>query len=261
MSANDKKKYYWLKLDKDFFKSHEIKIVESMPNGKDYILFYLKLLCESTSHEGTLRFSETIPYNDEMLSTITNTNVDIVKSAIKLFINLNMMEIWDDGTLYFNQMSKMIGSETGIAKRIREYRKNQEVTNVLQSNLEIDIEKELDKDIELDNNKKENKKEKNNKNKYGEFGNVALTDDELDKLKERFPNSWEVKIEKLSSYLAQFNKKYKSHYATILNWARNETTQEQPNKSQQSISQEKESQQDDSVDYDTMEEFRKLMGG
>ena len=48
MASNDKKKYFWLKLDKDFFKRHDIRIVESMPNGKDYILFYLKLLCEST---------------------------------------------------------------------------------------------------------------------------------------------------------------------------------------------------------------------
>ena len=141
MSTNDKKRYYWLKLDKDFFKSHEIKIVESMPNGKDYILFYLKLLCESTSHEGTLRFSETIPYNDDMLATITSTNIDIVKSAIKLFTNLNMMEIWDDGTLYFNQMSKMIGSETGSAIRKREYRKENQIGTIQgQCPLEIDIE-------------------------------------------------------------------------------------------------------------------------
>ena len=157
MSTNDKKRYYWLKLDKDFFKSHEIKIVESMPNGKDYILFYLKLLCESTSHEGTLRFSDAIPYNEDMLSTITSTNIDIVRSAIKLFSQLNMMEIWDDGTLYFNQMSKMIGSETGVAKRVREYRENVKVTNLLQCNQEIDIEKDID--IEIDN-KKEIIKEK-----------------------------------------------------------------------------------------------------
>ena len=67
-----------------------------MPNGKDYILFYLKLLLESIDHEGELRFSETIPYNEQMLSVITDTNVDIVKSAMKVFIELNMIEIFDD---------------------------------------------------------------------------------------------------------------------------------------------------------------------
>ena len=78
------KKYYWLKLKNDFFKRHDIKIIEDMPNGKDYILFYLKLLVESVGHEGELRFSETIPYNENMLSTITNTNIDVVRSAIKI---------------------------------------------------------------------------------------------------------------------------------------------------------------------------------
>ena len=70
------KKYYWLKLQKDFFKRHDIQIIESMPNGKEYILFYLKLLAESVSHEGELRFSETIPYDEKMLSVVTNTNID-----------------------------------------------------------------------------------------------------------------------------------------------------------------------------------------
>ena len=81
MADNDGKRYYWLKLQKDFFKRHDIRIIENMPNGKDYVLFYLKLLCESTSHDGNLRFSDTIPYSEDMLSTITNTNIDIVRSS------------------------------------------------------------------------------------------------------------------------------------------------------------------------------------
>ena len=120
MSRDDSKRFYWLKLDKDFFKKHDIRIVENMPNGKDYILFYLKLLCESTSHEGYLRFSETIPYNEEMLATITNTNIDIVRSAIKIFTELKMMRCLDDGTLYLEQVERMIGSETGQTIRKRE---------------------------------------------------------------------------------------------------------------------------------------------
>ena len=63
------KKYYWLKLDRNFFKRHDIRIVETMPNGKEYVLFYMKLLVESIDHEGQLRFNEMIPYNNEMLAT------------------------------------------------------------------------------------------------------------------------------------------------------------------------------------------------
>ena len=74
-----------------------------MENGKDYVLFYLKLLLESVDHDGTLRFSETIPYNDSMLATITDTNIDTVRSAVKIFSELGMMDRFDDGTLYMAQ--------------------------------------------------------------------------------------------------------------------------------------------------------------
>ena len=146
MADRDSKRYYWLKLEKDFFKRHDIRIIEGMPNGKDYIIFYLKLLCESTSHEGYLRFSETIPYNENMLSTITNTNIDIVRSAIKVFTELQMMAIYDDGTIYFKQVEKMIGSETGSAERKRLYREEQKKligTNVGQCPLDIEKEKDI----------------------------------------------------------------------------------------------------------------------
>lgn len=126
--AEKDKKYYWLKLKRDFFKRHDIQIIESMPNGKDYILFYLKLLCESVDHEGNLRFSDEIPYNEQMLSTITNTNVDIVRSAIKIFSQLHMMEIMDDGTYFMSQVEGMIASETYWAKKKREQRENEKLT-------------------------------------------------------------------------------------------------------------------------------------
>lgn len=64
----------------------------------------------------------------------------------------------------------------------------------------------------------ENIKEKiNKKEKYGEFQNVLLTDEEYHKLEK---SNLLPYIEKLSSYIASKGKKYKSHYATILNWAR-----------------------------------------
>ena len=105
-------KFYWLRLKRDFFKRHDIRIIESMPNGKDYVLFYLKLLCESIDHEGRLRFSDMIPYNEEMLAVITNTNVDVVRSATKVFLQLGMMERMDDGTFFMNEVDRLTGSAT-----------------------------------------------------------------------------------------------------------------------------------------------------
>lgn len=58
------------------------------------------------------------------------------------------------------------------------------------------------------------------KNQHGEFQNVLLTHDEYQKLEERFNQETNKLIENLSSYLASTGKRYKSHYATILNWKR-----------------------------------------
>lgn len=151
------KKYYWLKLKKDFFKRHDIQIIESMDNGKDYILFYLKMLVESVDHEGHLRFNDTIPYNEKMLSTITNTNIDIVRSAMKVFTELNMMEILEDKTIYMSEVEKMLGTETYWAEQKRKQREKEAQNKIGQcpnnvqllsnvSNQEID--KEIDKDID-----------------------------------------------------------------------------------------------------------------
>ena len=57
------------------------------------------------------------------------------------------------------------------------------------------------------------------RHKYGEYKNVLLTDEELDKLKTEY-SDWKERIERLSSYIASTGKRYKSHYATIRNWAR-----------------------------------------
>ena len=70
-------------------------------------------------------------------------------------------------------------------------------------------------------------KEKNNKKPYGEFQNVWLTDDELEKLKKKFPQDYKDRIESLSAYKKSKGKKYKSDYATILNWARMEKKKEE----------------------------------
>ncbi len=52
---------------------------------------------------------------------------------------------------------------------------------------------------------------------YGEFSNVKLSDEEYQKLSDQSLLDY---IERLSIYLSSTGKKYKNHYATILNWSR-----------------------------------------
>lgn len=58
------------------------------------------------------------------------------------------------------------------------------------------------------------------KHKYGEYKNVLLTDEELDKLKADYPQDWQQRIDRLSEYIESSGKRYKNHYATIKAWAR-----------------------------------------
>ena len=152
------KKYYWLKLKRDFFKRHDIRIIEEMPNGKEYLLFYLKLLVESIDHEGELRFSDTIPYNEQMLSVITNTNIDVVRSAMKLFVELKMIEVQDDATIYMAEVNKLIGSEWTSTERVRRFRQNQKALQCNADVTESNTEKEIEKDTEIDKEKEKYKR-------------------------------------------------------------------------------------------------------
>lgn len=237
--AEKDKRYYWLKFTKDFFKRHDIQIIEKMPNGKEYVLFYAKLLCESVDHEGNLRFSDTLPYDEAMLAAITNTDEDIVKRAIEIFSQFHLVEIMDDGTYFMTKVPKMLGSETYWAKKKREQRvaNTEEVgQSPTQSNESPTCpskskrkSKSIEKDIEKDNNipdsdESEPPAPKKTKHKYGEYKNVLLTDEELQKLKTEY-SDYEERIDRLSSYMESTGKKYKSHYATIRNWARKDKEQ------------------------------------
>jgi predicted phage replisome organizer/uncharacterized phage protein (TIGR02220 family) len=148
------KKRYWLKLDKNFLKSSQMKVVKSMPNGKDYIIFYLSLMLESVETVGHLRFTALVPYNAEMLAAITDTNVDIVKSAIKIFCELGLMQIFDDGTIFLPQVPSITGKESESAERVRKYReriKQQDSVLALHCNSDVtksNDNKEKDKDKE-----------------------------------------------------------------------------------------------------------------
>lgn len=166
MALRDKERYYWLKLDRGFFKRHDIAIIEDMPNGKDYVLFYLKLMLESVDHEGALRFSDTIPYNEQMLASVTRTNVDIVRSALRMFEELGMVEVFDDKTLFMTEVAKLLGSETYAAKRQRELReKSKPGDNVALLSPECRQDKDIEKEKEIET-EQEKEKEYTTQNYY-----------------------------------------------------------------------------------------------
>lgn len=157
----DDKKKFWIKLEKDFLNSSQIKVIKHMPNGKDYIIFYLALMLESTNSEGHLRFSELVPYNEEMLASITDTNVDIVRSAMVIFQQLGMIQILGNGTIFLPDVPKRVGKESDSAERVRLYRER-EKSKLLQCNADVT---KCNDNIEEEKSKEENIKEESKEEK------------------------------------------------------------------------------------------------
>ena len=164
MSGN--KRYFWLKLNENFFEDDTIAWIEEQDNGKDYIIFYLKLALKSLTDDGYLiRYvgEKLIPYDVKALSKLTNTDTDTVKVAMNLFLEVGIISQLDSGEIYLNQIDELIGSETESAKRVRKHRAKQSVLqsnetpllsniDVIESNTEkeLDTEKELEVDIEIE---------------------------------------------------------------------------------------------------------------
>ena len=66
-------------------------------------------------------------------------------------------------------------------------------------------------------------------NTYGEFNNVKMTTAEFEKfVQAEGSERANALIEELSSYLASSGKRYKSHYATLLNWGRRKDKEGEP---------------------------------
>jgi hypothetical protein len=161
-------------------------------------------------------------------------DINTIRLGLTTFQRFGMIEIVDN-IICLSHWEKW-QSVDGLAvireqtrKRVAKHREKQKLAagnvtcnvTVTQCNA-TDIDKE--EDIEEEKNKDNisapaPKSTKPVKHKHGEYANVLLTDEELDKLKAEYPD-WEDRIERLSSYVESTGKRYKSHYATIRHWAR-----------------------------------------
>ena len=160
MPMSDNKKYYYLRLKDNFFDSDELKILESMKDGYLYSNILLKLYLRSLKNDGKLVVNDRIPYNAEMLASVTGHQIGTVKQALSIFKDLGLIDVLENGAIYMLDIQNFIGKGSSEADRKREYRQRIETdrTNV-QTNLrqiseksppEIEIEKEIKIEKEID---------------------------------------------------------------------------------------------------------------
>lgn len=150
----DNKKYYYMRLKDNFFEDETMVFLESMQDGYLYSNILLKLYLKSIKTEGKLLFNNFIPYSAEMIATITRHQVGVVKEALKIFEQLGLIEVLDNGVIYMMNIQSYIGKSSTEADRKRAYRakieSEKERLGHLSSKCPPEIEIELEKDIEIE---------------------------------------------------------------------------------------------------------------
>ena len=163
---SDNKKYYYLRLKDNFFDSDELKILESVKDGYLYSNILLKLYLRSLKNDGKLVVNDRIPYNAEMLASVTGHQVGTIKQALSMFKELGLIEILENGAIYMLDIQNFIGKGSTEADRQRLYdrrisdeRKQKKLTQsrnleeILKEStpeIEIELEKEIKIEKEID---------------------------------------------------------------------------------------------------------------
>jgi predicted phage replisome organizer len=152
--VSENKKYYYMKLKDNFFDSEEMKILESMPSGVEYQNLYLKMCLLSLKSNGALLFKEIMPYDLQMLSTVTRIKIDVVKNAIEIFQKIGLVSIVDSETIYMSDIQSLVGRSSTEADRIAQYRERTKSVQMYENcTPELDIRVRV-RDQSIDNNTK-----------------------------------------------------------------------------------------------------------
>ena len=128
------KRYYWLKLKNDFFRSKEIKKLRRIAGGDTYTIIYLKMLLLSLNDQGKLYFDGVEDTFVEELALEIDEDEDNVKVAVAFLLKVGLMEMVDEDTAFLTAIPEMIDSETDKAALMRRKRHREKQEKALQSN-------------------------------------------------------------------------------------------------------------------------------
>lgn len=148
----------WIKLDVNMFDDEKIKLIRSMPEGDKILLIWIQLLCLAgrTNDRGSVYIGQNMYYTDEMLSTICNQPLSIVRIALKTFEQFNMLHAEDNGLLYIENWEKHQNVE-GMDKIREQTRKrvakHRERKALEQSNVTVTLRNATEEDKNKNKNK------------------------------------------------------------------------------------------------------------
>lgn len=155
----------WIKITTDIFDDEKVLLIESLPDADAIIVIWFKLLCLAgkMNNSGVFLLNNSIPYTDQMLSTIFRRKETTVKLALQTFEQFGMVKLID-GVVTIPNWGKHQSLER-IEERRKYQREYQREYREKQKSLAISDNKDLHKHLHKQNvnapdkNKKENKKE------------------------------------------------------------------------------------------------------
>lgn len=114
-----------------------------------------------------------------------------------------------------------------VKKLIAEYKENNvdlyycnEKEKRTKKENEIDNDNENENEVSYPDSYNESLTNRSFPTLFGKYHNVKLSQKEYTEIKEAYPLDYEKKIDRLSTYMKQTGKSYKSHFATIMEWAK-----------------------------------------
>ena len=239
----------WIKLSTNLPDNKKIKRIRKLPDGDKIILFWVFILARAgeSNQSGGLFLTDTMPYEEEDLAADFDFSIEFVQFALLTLEKYSMITRYQDILFIKNweeyqavEGMEKIREQNRLRKQQQREREQKKLMMSRDSHVTVtlghatDIDKELDIDKEIDKEREKKKKPTSKKSplprhKYGEYQNVLLTDDQLAKLKEEFPD-WEQRIENVSSYCEATGKKYNNYLTVIRNWAKRDKEKQQKGK-------------------------------
>ena len=136
------RRYYWLQLKEDFFKTKEMKLMRKLPGGEEITIIYLKIMLVSLADEGKIYFEGLADDLAEELALLIDEDAEAVRMALIFLEQKKLLTTSDNYQYNLEQVPEMIGSETASARRVRKHRDSQKAlhcnTEVTNRNGEID---------------------------------------------------------------------------------------------------------------------------
>lgn len=145
------KRYYWIQLTQDFFKSKEMKLLRKIAGGDTHTIIYLKMMLISLEDGGCIYYDGLADNLAEEIALMIDENVEDIKITLLFLESKGLLTRKNDRDYFLEQVPEMVGSETASTRRSRKHR---ELTalhcNTIATTCNGDIEKDIDTEIEKD---------------------------------------------------------------------------------------------------------------